>query len=279
MSSHQLRVPGRLDHEVETADLLAQRASGSSPSRRSARRTAAASARLLVPARAPPSTLPRPARRSRYVASIPIAPAPMHERAPQLPRLPARRSPARAGARARRSTPAPPARPRRPSDSRIAISCAGSSATSSRGEAVQARDAALAVVAGQRRSPARPPRTAMQWPHERRTVAVTRSPRVKPWPSRSTTAERARGRARACSSPSGAIPNRPSRDLAVGAAHARPRASARAPRPRAPRHGAGTSSTARVSRHARLRDERLHSDVRGAAAEPRPPTPRRRAAR
>ena len=76
------------------------------------------------------------------------------------------------------------------------------------GEAVQPRDPVLGVVAGLARV-RRTLRARVQCPHERRTVAVTRSPRAKPWPPASTRPSSSWPRI-SRSSPAGAIPNQPS---------------------------------------------------------------------
>ena len=134
--------------------------------------------------------------RRRYVPSIPIAPVPSTSarRGPQGWRPPTARtwrSPRSADGRRLGEHAEPPERRRHRDEvlRRLGDELAR--------EAVQARDAALEVVAGVAGVGRARRRTRAQRPHDRRTVAATRSPRAKPWPSRAT-APTARGRGRAC---------------------------------------------------------------------------------
>ena len=106
-------------------------------------------------------------------------------------------------------------------------------------EPVQARDPALAVVAGEARVGI-VLGAGVAVPHERRTVAQTRSPCENPCPSDSTRASSSCPRI-SCSSPSGATPNCPSW-ISRSVPHTPTRNGRTAPRRRAPRLSA-TSST------------------------------------
>ena len=196
------------------------------------------------------------------MASIPIAPGAEHERpaaAPTAGGSPmARAWRSRAGAdRGRLGQHAQP-----PERARHGDELVGGLGHELAGEAVQARDAALDVVAGGagvRR--ALRARTAVA--AARRTVAVTRSPRAKPWPSRSTSPRSSWPRMSSCP-PSRARSRTGPRRSPGRSRTRRPRARARAPRPAAAT-GVGHLLHARRAGDAGPRDERLH---RRSAARP-----------